>query len=170
MDIDQKMKSVKEIWNKKGSFVRTHKPFYEQLDTAGENLTPYQQTMVKGMLNHFLFSSIDAWLESMPKEVKKGIMKMDMVCTDDDDGGGYGQHGFVGQFLSDTYDSDGELNFESNRHDCFAHKTYLKMEEEQKTNTEDDYEKLERVQGEILEQQLRDENFYEDVSTEGDTK
>ena len=36
--------------------------------------------------------------------------------------------------------------------------------------TEDDLEKLERVQGEILEQQLWDENFYEDVSTEGDTK
>ena len=42
------------------------------------------------------------------------------------------------------------------------------MDEEQKTNTEDDFEKLERVQGEILEQQLRDENFYEDVSKEGD--
>ena len=46
----------------------------------------------------------------------------------------------------------------------------MNMDEEQKTNTEDDYEKLERVQGEILEQQLWDENFYEDVSTEGDTK
>ena len=117
MDIDQKMKSVKEIWNKNGSFVRTQKYSYEELDTAGENLTPYQQTMVKGMLNHFLFSSIDAWLESLPKEVKKGIMKMDWMESEE---GGYGQFGigvpgksrFVGQFLSDTYNSDGELNFD----------------------------------------------------------
>ena len=130
MDIDQKMKSVKEIWNKKGSFVRTQKYSYEELDTAGENLTPYQQTMVKSLLDQFVFSSIDAWLESMPKEVKKGIMKMDWEESDE---GSYGQFFFVGQFLSDTYDSDGELNFESNRHDCFAHKTYLKMDEEQKT-------------------------------------
>ena len=36
--------------------------------------------------------------------------------------------------------------------------------------TEDDLEKEERVQSQILEQQLWDENFYEDVSTEGDTK
>ena len=107
MDIDQKMKSVKEIWNKKGSFVRTQKPFYEQLDTAGENLTPYQQTMVKGMLNHFLFSSIDAWLESMPKEVKKGIMKLDWYSDESHE-----HLSFVGQFLSDTYNSDGELNFD----------------------------------------------------------
>ena len=90
MDIDQKMKSVKEIWNKKGSFVRTQEPFYEQLDTAGENLTPYQQTMVKSLLDQFLFSSIDAWLESMPKEVKKGIMKMDWMESEE---GGYGQFG-----------------------------------------------------------------------------
>ena len=128
--IGKKMESVKEIWNKNGRFLSTQKPFYEELDTAGENLTPYQESTVQFMLNQFLFSSIDAWLESMPKEVKKGIMKMDWEKLDI---GSYGQFGFVGQFLSDTYDSDGELNFESNRHDCFAHKTYLKMDEEQKT-------------------------------------
>ena len=122
MDIETivtKMESVKEIWNKNGRFLITQKPFYEELDTAGENLTPYQESTVQFMLNQFLFSSIDAWLESMPKEVKKGIMKMNWEKWDI---GSYGQFGidiepidklkFVGQFLSDTYNSDGELNFD----------------------------------------------------------
>jgi|TARA_B100001964_G_scaffold211172_1_gene246210 hypothetical protein len=104
MDMEQKMESVKEIWNKNGAFLKMQKSNYEELDTTGEDLTPYQQTQVKTMLNQFLLSSIDAWLESMPKEVKKGIMKLDW---DSDE-----EISFVGQFLSDTYNSDGELNFD----------------------------------------------------------
>ena len=97
--MEQKMESVKEIWNKNGAFLKMQKPFYEQLDTVGEDLTPYQQTQVKTMLNQFLLSSIDAWLESMPKEVKKGIMKMDW----DSD------LSFIGKYLTDLYDSDGDM-------------------------------------------------------------
>ena len=134
MDIETmetKMESVKEIWNKNGSFVSTQKTSYERLDTAGGNLDLYEEFAVKSMLNQFLYSSIDAWLESMPKEVKKGIMKMDWEKWDI---GSYGQFGFVGQFLSDTYDSDGELNFGSTSNDFFAHKTFLKIETELEPN------------------------------------
>ena len=110
MDIETivtKMESVKEIWNKNGSFVSTQKTSYERLDTAGGNLDLYEEFAVKSMLNQFLYSSIDAWLESMPKEVKKGIMKMDW---DEDE---MHEHlSFVGQFLRRTYNSDGELNFD----------------------------------------------------------
>ena len=107
MDIETmetKMESVKEIWNKNGSFVSTQKTSYERLDTAGGNLDLYEEFAVKSMLNQFLYSSIDAWLESMPKEVKKGIMKLDW---DSDE-----EISFVGQFLRRTYNSDGELNFD----------------------------------------------------------
>ena len=100
MDIEKKMESVVETWNKKGELMpllfKTH---YQGLDTVGENLNDNH----KRELNHFFHGicclSIDVAMETMNKEIKKGIMKMDW----DSD------LSFIGKYLTDLYDSDGDM-------------------------------------------------------------
>ena len=108
MNIEKRMETVKESWNRNGEFIPTLKPFYEELETAEENISDYQKTVLLGTLEQFLFSSIDSWIQSMPENVKKGIMKGDF----DENNGDGDIKPFVEQFLNDTYNSDGELNFD----------------------------------------------------------
>ena len=81
---------------------------YAELDTAGENLTEYQKTVVQNVFHHFPYTSMDACLESMNKEVKKGIMKLDW---DSDE-----HFSIVGQYLSDFYDSEGEKSAQKTKY------------------------------------------------------
>ena len=106
MDIEKKMESTKEIWNKNGSFLhKMLRPYYEELETAEENLSVDQKRLLVSMLVEFLFSSIDAWKGSMPKKVKKGIMKHPFFAEH--------KQPFIGRFISDNYNSNGEHNMDS---------------------------------------------------------
>jgi len=98
MDIEKS----NEVWNNffgKSGF-GFPKEIYDEL--YGGEFNSYHEETVKMLLEQFFFSSIDAWLESMPKEVKKEIMQM----------GWNEDKNWVSKFLNDTYNSDGEFNMD----------------------------------------------------------
>ncbi len=100
MDIEKRMESVVESWKKKSELMPlTLKPSYEMLDSNGENFTESSSALVEHIFRSMLYLSLDVAMETMNKEIKKGIMKMDW----DSD------LSFIGKYLTDLYDSDGDM-------------------------------------------------------------
>ena len=102
MDIEKRMESVVESWKKKSELMPlTLKPSYEMLDSNGENFTESSSALVEHIFRSMLYLSLDVSMETMSKEVKKGIMQMDWD-TDE-------HFSFIEKYLNDFYDSEGEL-------------------------------------------------------------
>ncbi len=78
--------------------VRVH---YEDLQTAGENLTKDEKNLVINLLVEHLHASVVSFMRSMPENVKKGIMKHPFFAEH--------KQPFLGRFISDNFDSDGFL-------------------------------------------------------------
>ena len=102
MDIEKRMESVVESWKKRGELLPlSFKPHIEILDTAGENIDEGCKVHMKQMFMHMFFSSIDVVMETMSKEVKKGIVQIDWNADE--------HFSFIEKYLNDFYDSEGEL-------------------------------------------------------------
>ena len=107
MDIEKRMESVLETWNKKGELLPlTSKISYEMLDTA-ENFTEGCEVLVEQIFRQMLYLSIDVAMETMNAEFKKGIMQMDWESNDQSNL--YDVNRAIGKYLNDCYDSEGEL-------------------------------------------------------------
>jgi|AP45_3_1055517.scaffolds.fasta_scaffold73764_3 hypothetical protein len=104
MDIEKRMESVVEIWNKNGEVLPLLlKTPYQELDTAGEDLNQYQEVCVENIFHQMCYQSIDVALETMNAKVKKGILKMDWDADE--------RFSFIGQYLRDFYNSEEEKEF-----------------------------------------------------------
>ena len=81
MDIEKRMESVVESWNKKGELLPlTCKPLYEMLDSESSELK--RGMLAESIFRQMLYMSIDVAMETMNAEVKKGIMEMDWDSDD----------------------------------------------------------------------------------------